>query len=121
MARCKADGFSVVVDVLDRSGEPIVMLRGDDTRPHHLDSARRKAYTALTFRIPSGDLRALIEKDPSAAPLATMTGVIALGGGLPIKRGDEVVAAIGVAGAPASEKDAICAQAGRDSIAAELN
>ena len=126
LARCKADGFSIVVFVLDRAGEPIVMLRGDRTSPHHVDSARRKAYTALTFKMPSGDLAAFIERDPSTAGLKDMAGVIAFAGGLPIISGTDVVGSIGVAGAwikgatGEKEADVVCARAGLDSIASRL-
>ena len=126
MTKCRANGFSVVVFVLDRAGEPIVMLRGDDVSPHHVDSARRKAFTALTFKMPSGDLATFIERNPSAASLKDMNGVIAFGGGLPIWSGADIVGSIGVAGAWVKgatgdkEADVVCAQAGLDSIAARL-
>jgi uncharacterized protein GlcG (DUF336 family) len=121
VAKCKADGFSVTVFVLDRIGEPIIMMRGDNASPHHVDSARRKAFTALTFKMPSAELAPFIAKNPSAAALADLNGIIALGGGLPIKSGDDIVGSIGVAGAPVSDKDVACAQAGLDSIASRLN
>lgn len=120
ITKCKADGFSVTVFVLDRFGEPIVMMRGDEASPHHVDSARRKAFTALTFKMPSAELAPFIEKHPSAAALANLNGIIALGGGLPIRSGDDLVGSIGVAGAPASDKDVACAQVGLDSIASRL-
>lgn len=121
VAKCKADGFSVTVFVLDRMGEPIIMMRGDDASPHHVDSARRKAFTALTFKMPSGELTPFLEKHPAAAALTDLNGIIALGGGLPIKSGQNIVGSIGVAGAPASDRDVACAQAGLDSIASRLN
>jgi uncharacterized protein GlcG (DUF336 family) len=46
--------------------------------------------------------------------------VLLLGGGLPIKIGDEVVGAIGAAGAPGADKDEACAKAGLDKIADRL-
>src|ERR1700722_10843998 len=104
VAKCKGQGFSVTVFVLDRNGEPIIMMRGDDASPHHVESARRKAFTALTFKMPSADVAPFIEQHPAAAALADLTGIIRLGGGLPIKSGDDIVGSIGVAGAPASDK-----------------
>src|SRR5882724_9138815 len=56
VATCKADGLPPTVFVLDRVGEPIIMMRSDDASPHHVESARRKAFTALTFKMPSAEL-----------------------------------------------------------------
>jgi hypothetical protein len=43
---CKANGYSVSAVVVDRAGEVIVALRGDNAGPHTMENARRKAYTA---------------------------------------------------------------------------
>lgn len=117
VGQCAANGFSISVAVLDRSGGMIVYLRGDNAKPHHAGSARRKAYTALTFQMPSSQVAAFVASHPAAAGLLSMDGVIALGGGLPIKVGGDVVGAIGVAGGAKNGDDEPCAQAGIDAIA----
>jgi uncharacterized protein GlcG (DUF336 family) len=109
---CEEGGYSISVFVLDRSGETIVSMRGDDAKPHHYASARRKAYTALTFQMPSGKLPELVTEHPEASGLLSMEGVIALGGGLPIKAGNDVIGAIGVAGGSSSSDGEACAEAG---------
>ena len=43
----------VSVAVLDRADRMRVFLQGDNASPHNLELARRKAYTALSFRRPS--------------------------------------------------------------------
>src|SRR5438552_18684361 len=45
----------VSVAVLDRAGRMRVFLQGDGASPHNLELARRKAYTALTFRQTSAE------------------------------------------------------------------
>src|SRR5712691_7693469 len=45
----------VSVAVLDRAGRLRVFLQGDGASPHNLELARRKAYTALTFRRTSAE------------------------------------------------------------------
>jgi uncharacterized protein GlcG (DUF336 family) len=56
-----------------------------------------------------------------AAGLREMNeNILILGGGLPIKAGDEVIGGIGVGGAPGGEKDEACAQAGIEKISARL-
>jgi uncharacterized protein GlcG (DUF336 family) len=51
--QCTAEGYGVSVVVVDRAGETLVALRGDKAGPHTLENARRKAYTARTFRTPT--------------------------------------------------------------------
>ncbi len=48
---CKAMGYAASEVVVDRSGSPLVSLRGDDSGPHAVEDARRKAYTANTFKM----------------------------------------------------------------------
>ena len=56
MAVCKANGYAVSVTVVGRSGEIILQVRGDNTGPHTVENSMRKAYTARTFRVPSGEI-----------------------------------------------------------------
>ena len=49
--------------------------------------------------------------------LERLPNMLFVGGGLPIKAGEEVVGGIGVSGAPGGERDEACAKAGLDAIA----
>src|SRR6187402_2301705 len=64
IADCKAKGWNVSVAVVGRAGELIVHVRGNDTGPHTMDNSFRKAYTARTFRSPSGDLVKRLKDNP---------------------------------------------------------
>jgi uncharacterized protein GlcG (DUF336 family) len=116
---CTKQGYHVSVHVLGRNGEVIVAVRGDDAPPHTMENSQRKAYTARTFRIPSGEFAQRVKDNPSISAVH-LTGVIAAQGALPIKVGDEVIGAVGVSGAPGGEKDEACAKAGLDKIADQL-
>jgi uncharacterized protein GlcG (DUF336 family) len=119
---CAAQGYRVSVHVVDRSGETKLGMRGDEASPHTFENSRRKAYTARTIRVPSGEFAKRVS-DPAGATAraqATLPGMIALAGALPIKVGDEVIGAIGVSGAPGGERDEVCAQAGIDKVAGQL-
>ena len=118
--QCKTDGYRVSVVVADGNGTPMVILRGDGTGPHTVDSARRKAYTAASMRTSTAELAERLAKNPGSAALATLPDVLPLAGGLPIKVGDSVIGAAGVGGAPGGDKDAACAQAGIDAISDKL-
>src|SRR5258708_16632882 len=50
--QCRKDGFRVSVTVLNNAGQPIVFLRDGGTGPPTADTARRTAYTSLTFHSP---------------------------------------------------------------------
>jgi uncharacterized protein GlcG (DUF336 family) len=116
---CKANNYRVSVTVVGRTGEVILQVRGDNAPPHTVENSQRKAYTARTFRLPSGEWAENLSKDPNRAA-QFLTGVIAARGALPIKVGDEVIGAIGVSGAPGGEKDEVCSKAAIDKVADQL-
>jgi uncharacterized protein GlcG (DUF336 family) len=118
LEQCQSMGYKVAVTVVDRAGQALVMLRGDGAGLHTPEGSDRKACTARTFRAPSANFVKRMLDDPAAAGSKEYTRVLALGGGLPIKVGDDVVGAVGVSGSPG--KDDVCSQAGIDKVASQL-
>jgi uncharacterized protein GlcG (DUF336 family) len=116
---CTNQGYHVSVHVLGRNGEVLVAIRGDGAPPHTMENSQRKAYTARTFRIPSGEFAQRVKDNPTSGAVH-LSGIIAAQGALPIKAGDEVIGAVGVSGAPGGEKDEACAKAGLDKVADQL-
>ena len=117
--KCLKDGYRVSVSVVDMGGNLRALLRQDGAGPHTVDSSRKKAYTSASMRQPTANLAKLIVKMPEAQGLKNMNEhILLLGGGLPIKIGNEVLGGIGVGGAPGGHLDEACAQAGLDSIGA---
>ncbi len=119
IATCKANGYQVSVTVVGRNGEIILQVRGDNTGPHTMENSFRKAYTARTFRIPSGDMEARIKKDPTLS-LQYLAGFTSGRGALPIKVGEEVIGGAGASGAPGGEKDEACVEAALKKVADQL-
>jgi uncharacterized protein GlcG (DUF336 family) len=119
MEQCIKDGHSVSVAVVDRAGQMVAFLRGDGTAPHTVELARRKAYTARTFRRPSLEWAKRTE-GTALAGQRSLADVIPLGGGLPINVGEDTIGAVGVSGAPGQEKDEACARAGLAKVAEQL-
>jgi len=117
--QCTKDGFKISVVVVDRAGRVAASLRGDGTKPHMLEFARLKAYTAGTNprNQTSLQFKKLTEERPY---LKQIPRVVFIGGGVPIKVGDEVIGAVGVSGAPGEEKDEACANAGIAMVAGSL-
>jgi uncharacterized protein GlcG (DUF336 family) len=119
MATCTASGYHVSVAVLGRNAEVIAQVRGDGANPHTFENSFRKAYTARTFRIPSGEIAKRYKDDPSIFQVH-LANVIPAQGGLPIKVGEDVVGSVGVSGAPGGDKDEVCAKSGIDKVADAL-
>jgi uncharacterized protein GlcG (DUF336 family) len=120
LAKCRADGNHVSVAVLDRDGLVKIAFRDDGAGPHTIVTSRRKAFTSVTFKQPSGQWARRALTEPALAGLKDTAGTIALGGGVPIKAGNEVIGAIGVSGSPGADKDEACATAGVSEVADKL-
>ena len=116
---CTRQGYNVSVHVLGRNGEVLVAVHGDNAPPHTMENSQRKAYTARSFRISSGEFAQRVKDNPTLGAVH-LSGIIAAQGALPIKVGDEVIGGVGVSGAPGGEKDEGCAKAGIDKIADQL-
>jgi uncharacterized protein GlcG (DUF336 family) len=114
---CEANGYNVTATVVDTSGVVKLQAKGDHSTIHTKDSSFRKAYTVVTlgpiFRFDATSrFVELVAKNPSGPALVSLPDILALAGGVAVKRGDEIVAALGVGGAPGSDKDEACAAAG---------
>ncbi len=116
MQFCKENSWAVSVAVVDRSGQLKALLRADGAGPHTIDSSRRKAFTSASLRNNTSSILDIVQKNPDAANLTLMDGVLILGGGMPIRVGDQVIGAIGVGGAPGAHLDERCAEAGIQKI-----
>jgi uncharacterized protein GlcG (DUF336 family) len=121
---CLAQNYRIAVTVVDRSGEVRATLRADGANPHLLEGALRKAHTAALLRISTVQMGDIIAKSPGAAALMQFDRMTSLGGGLPIRAGEEVVGGIGVAGVPVGGAggagDEGCARIGLDRMTALL-
>lgn len=106
---CAGLGKSIAVTVVDRAGQVVVTQRGDDVGPHNVEASRRKAYTALSTRAPTLEFAHSVAESPNAKALTTMPELLLIGGGMPIRAGDNVIGAVGVAGGGSPENDERCA------------
>jgi len=111
---CKAMGYAASVVVVDRSGDTLVSLRGDGSGPHTVENARRKAYTANTFKMSTEDFVKDMKTRPVRREQTTLPNVIAINGGVPIKVGNDVIGGVGLSGSPG--KDEECVNAGLEKV-----
>ena len=116
---CGAKGYGVSAVVVDRDGEVIIALRGDNAGPHTMENARRKAYTARSFRTSTAAYaKRFADNDPVVRQQVILPSVIAIPGGLPVKVGEDVIGGVGVSGSPGVDEP--CVQDGLDKVADQL-
>ncbi|MBS0608959.1 MAG: heme-binding protein [Proteobacteria bacterium] len=111
VAACTAGGYNVAATVVDRAGTVRAVQRADNAGPHTLESSRLKAYTSASAKNTTLAMMEGAQKNPGAANLVYIPGFLLLGGGVPVKVGNEVIGAVGVAGAPGGHLDEQCAAA----------
>ena len=115
IAACKAKGFNTSAAVVDRAGQVVVILRDEQATAQTVDMARRKAYTALMFRTSTLEFQKRTT-DPAFAAQRDVADILALGGGVPIAVGTEIIGGVGSSGSSQDMDDA-CARAGLAKVA----
>jgi len=120
LASCGALGYQVSVVVVDRMGIPQVMLRDRYAGPHTPDTARRKAWTAVSFRSDTLLLAQTTGPDSSQSGARQISDALMLGGGMPVMASGSIVGGVGISGAPSGEADHKCAEAGINAVLEKL-
>ncbi len=116
LKKCRDDGYQVTVAIVDRSGVTQAVLRDRFAGPHTVRMAVDKAWTAVSFRTPTGELAKATQPGSAQSGIRNRPRVAAVAGGLLIESGGSLVGGIGVSGAPGGDRDDVCAQAGIDAI-----
>jgi uncharacterized protein GlcG (DUF336 family) len=112
LARCQRDGFTVAVAIVDRGGQPLVVLRDNLAGAHTTQTATNKAATAVSFRTDTTELAATTQAGKAQSGIRQLPNVIAVGGGVMIRAKGSLVGGIGVSGGPGGDADDACAKAG---------
>jgi uncharacterized protein GlcG (DUF336 family) len=115
LAECQAKGFHTAVAVVDRAGQVMVILRDEQASAQTAEMARRKAFTARMFRTTTLEFQRRTT-DPVYAAQRQVADILALGGGVPIQVGNDVVGGVGSSGS-SQEQDDACAKAGVAKVA----
>ncbi|WP_063791780.1 GlcG/HbpS family heme-binding protein [Bradyrhizobium valentinum] len=109
LAECQKNGWNVAVAVVDNHGFLVYFERMDNTQTGSMDIAVGKARSAATYRRPTRVFMEAINKGAPAT--ATLPGVFASPGGLPIMVDGKVTGGVGVSGVT-GDQDEQCAKAG---------
>ena len=121
LQKCRAEGYQVAIAVVDRMGNMQVMMRDRYAGAHTPETARRKAWTAASFRTNTSDLLEITGPGQPQAGVRHVTGALMIGGGMLIEAGGSLVGAIGVSGAPGGDLDDLCAMAGIAAIEDDIS
>jgi uncharacterized protein GlcG (DUF336 family) len=109
LAECQKNSWNVAVAIVDTAGGLVYFERMEDTQTASLDIAIMKAKTAATYRRTTRVFAEGINKGSPAT--ATLPGIAASPGGVPIFVDDKVTGAVGVSGVT-GDQDEQCAKAG---------
>ena len=109
VAECQKNGWNVAVAVVDTHGSLVYFERMDNTQIASMDIAVGKAKAAATYRRTTRVFMETINKGGPAT--ATLPGVFASPGGVPIMVDGKVTGAVGVSGVT-GDQDEQCAKAG---------
>ena len=120
LAKCRAEGFHATVAVVDRSGVTQALIRDRYAAPHTVETAQRKAQTAINFKMNTAALDRELQPGRASAGIRSLPGVAAVAGGMVIEGQGSLLGAIGVSGAPGPLNDDTCAAAGIRAIAEDL-
>jgi uncharacterized protein GlcG (DUF336 family) len=116
LAECQSKGFHTAVAVVDRAGQVLVLLRDEQGTAQQGEMARRKAFTARMFRTSTLEFQKRTGSDPTLLPQRDVADILALGGGVPIQVGNEIIGGVGSSGSNQNMDDA-CAKAGIAKVA----
>jgi uncharacterized protein GlcG (DUF336 family) len=117
---CSANGYAVAATVVDRAGTVRAVLRADNAGPHTLASSERKAWTSASAKNTTQAMMQGTQQNPAGANLVYLPGFLLLGGGVPIKVGNDTLGAVGVGGAPGGQLDEQCAMAALEKVKEQL-
>jgi len=119
VAKCEQGGNGLTIAVVDRQGQLRALLVADTAAPHHVELAERKAYTARTFGRTSIEWAQRTETQTQGQ--RSLSKVIPLQGGVPIKVGEETIGGVGLSGAPnGGPQEEACGKAGIAKVADQL-
>lgn len=109
-AKALAEGWNVVIAILDDGGHLISLKRMDGVQIGSIDVAQAKAKSAVFFKRPTKVFEDTM-KGEGGSRIATLPHAVGVEGGLPIFKDGIIVGSIGVSGVT-SAQDGIIADAG---------
>jgi len=107
-------GKPVTIVVVDSGGFPVASERMDGARPLTTSIATAKAYTAAVMQRPTRMLKGWADSQPTFFSQVSRMGhhpIVATDGGLTLKKGDQFLGGVGVAGGTGEDDQEIATAA----------
>lgn len=104
----KANNKATVIAVCNADGNPIAVHAMDGAYLISFDVAIKKARTAVSVRMPTAELSALVAKGGTFQGLQNAADIITFGGGIPLFYGDTLAGGLGISGGTGEEDHALC-------------
>ncbi|MCG6933810.1 MAG: heme-binding protein [Gallionella sp.] len=115
--KCRKEGVSVTVTVIDRGGHPQVVLRDTLAMDVSIPISLKKAYTAMEFNSPTSTMD---DRFKGSYNVPKIDDLLISAGGIPINIAGNIMGGIGVSGAPSGLTDETCAMAGLAAVRDDL-
>jgi cob(I)alamin adenosyltransferase len=101
-------GKKAVIAVCNAQGNPIAVHVMDDAFLVSYDVALKKAYTAVSVKMSTMELSALVQPGQTFYGLQNVDKMLVFGGGVPLKVGDRIVGGLGISGGTGEEDHMLC-------------
>jgi len=115
--KCRKEGVSITVTVIDRGGDAQVVLRDTLAMDISIPISMKKAYTAMEFNSPTS---AMDDRFKGNYNVPKIDELLISAGGIPINVAGNIMGGIGVSGAPSGLTDEACAKAGLAAVQDDL-
>ena len=107
----KANGWTVVVAIVDAGGHLVYLEKLDETQVGSVPVAEAKARSAAIYKRPTKMLQDVLARGGDGLRVLRLEGAIPVEGGVPLLVDGKLVGALGISGGSSAEDEA-CAVAG---------
>ncbi|MBQ3133030.1 MAG: heme-binding protein [Clostridia bacterium] len=111
-AKAREMGFPCVVAVSDRAARPVLVECMDDAYIASYDVAFNKAFTVVSLKMPTSDLKSLAQPgaDLYGIQFTNNGKIVIFGGGEPLRNADgKIVGGLGISGGSEEQDTALAA------------
>ena len=115
LAPARANGWTVVVAVVDTGGYLVYLEKLDQTQVGSIAIAEDKARSAAIFKRPTKMFHERLARGGDGMIVLRLKGAIPVEGGVPIVVDGKLIGALGVSGGSSAE-DEVCAEAGANAL-----
>jgi uncharacterized protein GlcG (DUF336 family) len=117
LAEARKNNWKMAVAVVDPNGDLVYYEKMDNTQLGSSQVSIAKARSAARFKRPTKAFQDALAAGGAGLRILGLEGAVPVEGGIPIVVDSKVVGAIGVSG-DTSDHDAVCAQAGANTLMA---